>query len=67
MFKSAWIQVSKGKVPVSALFKTEKGSTIAGTVIAESKCWSMLKGGFTVDASATVQLYFEVILYLTCY
>ncbi|KAG8650628.1 hypothetical protein MANES_07G059100v8, partial [Manihot esculenta] len=56
---SAWIQVSKGKVPVSALFKTQKGSTIAGTVIAESKCWSMLKGGFTVDASAAVQLYFE--------
>ncbi|CAH8329356.1 unnamed protein product [Eruca vesicaria subsp. sativa] len=57
---SAWLQVSKGKAPVRAVFKNNNGEyTHAGAVIAESKCWSMLKGGLTVDESGPAELYFE--------
>lgn len=57
---TAWIQVNEGKVPVTAVFKTSEGFKHGGAVVAESNCWSMLKGGVTVDASGPVQLYFEV-------
>ncbi|XVE49333.1 hypothetical protein DITRI_Ditri01bG0074400 [Diplodiscus trichospermus] len=56
---SAWIQISEGKAPVKAVFKTITGFKHAGAVVAESKCWSMLKGGLTVDASGHAELYFE--------
>ncbi|KAJ7946166.1 endo-1,4-beta-xylanase-like [Quillaja saponaria] len=56
---SAWIQVSEGNVPVRAVFKTISGYKHAGAIVAESKCWSMLKGGLTVDASGPAELYFE--------
>ncbi|XP_057422152.1 endo-1,4-beta-xylanase 5-like [Lotus japonicus] len=56
---SAWIQVSEGNVPVTAMVKTTKGSKFAGATFAESKCWSMLKGGLTADTSEIVELYFE--------
>ncbi|XVF01394.1 hypothetical protein REPUB_Repub04eG0084600 [Reevesia pubescens] len=56
---SAWIQVSEGNAPVRAIFKTVTGFTHAGTIVAQSKCWSMLKGGLTVDSSGSAQLYFE--------
>ncbi|KAK9286518.1 hypothetical protein L1049_014916 [Liquidambar formosana] len=56
---SAWIQVSDGNVPVTAVFKTTSGFKQAGAVIAESGCWSMLKGGLTVDVSGPSKLYFE--------
>ncbi|KAF5733210.1 putative Endo-1 4-beta-xylanase C precursor [Tripterygium wilfordii] len=56
---SAWIQVSDGNVPVSAIFKTSNGTKFAGAIVAESNCWSMLKGGLTVDASGPAELYFE--------
>ncbi|KAJ7967579.1 endo-1,4-beta-xylanase-like [Quillaja saponaria] len=56
---SAWIQVSEGKVPVTAVFKTTNGYTYAGAVVAESNCWSMLKGGLTVYTSGPAELYFE--------
>ncbi|KAJ9175133.1 hypothetical protein P3X46_013715 [Hevea brasiliensis] len=56
---SAWIQVSKGRIPVSAVFKTQTGYVHAGAIFAESNCWSMLKGGLAVDASGPAQLYFE--------
>ncbi|XP_022725061.1 uncharacterized protein LOC111281644 [Durio zibethinus] len=56
---SAWIQVSEGNAPVAAVFKTATGFKHAGAVVAESKCWSMLKGGFTSDASGPAELYFE--------
>ena len=52
--------MSEGKVPVTAVFKTSEGFKHGGAVVAESNCWSMLKGGVTVDASGPVQLYFEV-------
>ncbi|KAF2582683.1 hypothetical protein F2Q68_00006503 [Brassica cretica] len=59
MFLIAWLQVNNGKAPVSAVFKTNGEYKHAGSVIAESKCWSMLKGGLTVDESGPGELYFE--------
>ena len=61
---AAWLQVSQGKAKVSAMFKTPSGSEPAGSVVAESGCWSMLKGGLTAHASGPVELYFEVIPFL---
>ncbi|ESQ53760.1 hypothetical protein EUTSA_v10027468mg, partial [Eutrema salsugineum] len=56
---SAWLQVTKGKAPVTAVFKKNGEYKHAGSVISESKCWSMLKGGLTVDESGPSELYFE--------
>lgn len=57
---SAWIQASKGGVPVTAMFKTGSGTYMrAGSIVAESNCWSMLKGGFPASASGPAELYFE--------
>ncbi|KAH7518113.1 hypothetical protein FEM48_Zijuj09G0136100 [Ziziphus jujuba var. spinosa] len=56
---AAWIQVSKGNVPVTAVFKTNTGFIHAGAIVAESHCWSFLKGGVTVNASGSAELYFE--------
>ncbi|KAF8013932.1 hypothetical protein BT93_I1712 [Corymbia citriodora subsp. variegata] len=56
---AAWVQVSEGKIPVRAVFKTISGFKHAGAVIAESNCWSMMKGGLTVDESGPAELYFE--------
>lgn len=51
---------SGSDVPVAAIFKTASGFVRAGEIIAESNCWSMLKGGLTVEASGAAELYFEV-------
>ncbi|XP_047173042.1 endo-1,4-beta-xylanase 5-like [Vigna umbellata] len=56
---SAWIQVSTGNVLVTAIVKTSKEYNFAGAIFAESKCWSMLKGGFTAQDSGPAELYFE--------
>ncbi|KAL4347988.1 hypothetical protein GQ457_17G011660 [Hibiscus cannabinus] len=56
---SAWVQVSEGKPLVRAVFKTPTGFKHAAATVAESGCWSMLKGGLTVDASGPAQLFFE--------
>ncbi|KAA8545771.1 hypothetical protein F0562_020778 [Nyssa sinensis] len=56
---SAWLQVSHGNAEVVATFKTSTGFKHAGWVIAESGCWSMLKGGLVVNASGAAELYFE--------
>ncbi|KAJ0078266.1 hypothetical protein Patl1_37386 [Pistacia atlantica] len=56
---SAWFQVSEGEVPVTAYIKTSSSYKFVGAVVAESKCWSMLKGGFTADESTPAELYFE--------
>lgn len=62
MLTAAWIQVNSGNESVTAVFKTtSSGFKAAGSVIAKSKCWSMLKGGFTVDESGPAELYFEVL------
>ncbi|CAM8901471.1 unnamed protein product [Rhodiola kirilowii] len=56
---SAWIQLSEGSAPVTAIFKTSSGYWPAGVVFSEAGCWSMLKGGLTVDATGPAKLYFE--------
>ncbi|XP_010447185.1 PREDICTED: uncharacterized protein LOC104729863 [Camelina sativa] len=56
---SAWLQVSIGNAPVNAVFKKNGDVKYAGSVVAEAKCWSMLKGGLTVDESGPADLYFE--------
>lgn len=61
MRTAAWIQVTSGNESVTAVFKTSSGFKAAGSVIAKSKCYSMLKGGFTVDESGPAELYFEVL------
>ena len=58
---AAWIQVSEGNVPVTAIVKTTTRLKFAGAIFAESNCWSMLKGGLTVDESGPAELYFEVL------
>ncbi|KNA24697.1 hypothetical protein SOVF_012790 [Spinacia oleracea] len=57
---SAWIQI-KGKknTPVTAMFKTNEGFKPAGSVEAQEGCWSMLKGGITVDSSGPTEFYFQ--------
>ncbi|KAK4264129.1 hypothetical protein QN277_029460 [Acacia crassicarpa] len=56
---SAWIQVSQGNATVSAVVKTREGLKYGGAIVAESNCWSMLKGGLTFDTSGPADLYFE--------
>ncbi|XP_050209754.1 endo-1,4-beta-xylanase 4-like [Mercurialis annua] len=56
---SAWIQVTRASATVKAVFKTKNGYQFAGDVIAKPSCWSMIKGGLTVDESGPAQLYFE--------
>ena len=47
---------------MAAAFRTNGGVKYAGAIIAETGCWSMLKGGLTVEGSGPAQLYFEVII-----
>jgi hypothetical protein len=56
--------VSEGNIPVAVVVKTSKEFKYGGTIYAESKCWSMLKGGFISDTSEEADLYFEVPLIL---
>ncbi|TXG64110.1 hypothetical protein EZV62_011104 [Acer yangbiense] len=67
LLHAAWIQVSEGVAVVSAIFKTRSGFKHAGAIVAEAKCWSMLKGGLTVDTSGPAELYFEVYIYIYIY
>ena len=53
--------MSNGNVDVTAVFKTNTGFKLAGAVTAKTNCWSMLKTGFTVNASGPAELYFEVL------
>ncbi|KAL2477463.1 Glycosyl hydrolase family 10 protein [Forsythia ovata] len=56
---SAWVQISEGKETVAAFLKIpDQESIVIGSVIAKSGCWSMLKGGFTLDQNLKAQLYF---------
>ncbi|KAE8661556.1 F-box/kelch-repeat protein [Hibiscus syriacus] len=56
---SSWVQVSEGKSLVKAVLKTVTGLKVAAATVAESECWTMLKGGVTVDASGPAELIFE--------
>ncbi|KAK1300286.1 hypothetical protein QJS10_CPB13g00522 [Acorus calamus] len=56
---SAWVQINEGNAAVKAIFKTKDGYTHVGAVVAESGCWSMIKGGLTAYSSSPGELYFE--------
>ncbi|GKD17379.1 hypothetical protein Tco_1206537, partial [Tanacetum coccineum] len=46
-----WLQISHGEAAMLATFRTKRGFYNAGLTIAKSGCWSMLKGGLTVNES----------------
>ncbi|XP_055819226.1 endo-1,4-beta-xylanase 5-like [Solanum dulcamara] len=56
---SAWVQVSHGDAHVALVFRGPFGIQRTGWAIARSGCWSMLKGGLILTASARVDLYLE--------
>ncbi|XP_010691571.3 endo-1,4-beta-xylanase 5 [Beta vulgaris subsp. vulgaris] len=57
---SAWIQITgKRNMPVMVIFKTSEGFKPAGSVVAQVGCWSMLKGGITVESSGPAELFFQ--------
>ncbi|CAK9315717.1 unnamed protein product [Citrullus colocynthis] len=56
---SAWVQVNEGKADVGAVIKTRSGYEHVGATMAQSNCWSFLKGGLTVTEPGPVQLYFQ--------
>lgn len=54
----------EGNATVTAIMKTEnEGFKHSGAVVAHSNCWSMLKGGLTLDSSGLAELYFEVYIF----
>ncbi|XP_011088132.1 uncharacterized protein LOC105169441 [Sesamum indicum] len=56
---SAWLRLDEGKEIVSAYLRIPNGQNrIVGSVLAESGCWSMLKGGFAVDENVKAWLFF---------
>ncbi|XP_068657361.1 endo-1,4-beta-xylanase 5-like [Aristolochia californica] len=56
---SAWVQISEGSARVGAVFNTADGDMHAGATIAEAGCWSMIKGGLSVNKSGPAELYFQ--------
>ncbi|MCD7449642.1 hypothetical protein HAX54_000872 [Datura stramonium] len=58
---SAWVQLSEGSDIVVAMIYNSVQETVAtvGSVIAKSGCWSMIKGGLTVDHNAPAVLHFQ--------
>nr|CAB3499838.1 unnamed protein product [Digitaria exilis]CAB3502996.1 unnamed protein product [Digitaria exilis] len=58
---SAWLQVSNGTAHVKAVIKAPNGErVIAGAIVAQSGCWTMLKGGMTTTySSGHGEIYFE--------
>ncbi|KAG6399858.1 hypothetical protein SASPL_141343 [Salvia splendens] len=56
---SGWFQVSHGEAEIAAVIKTKTSYEIVGWVIAQSGCWSMLKGGFIVNVSGPADLHFQ--------
>lgn len=55
----AWLQTKEGLADVVAIFKTGGKFIHAGAIEAKAGCWSMLKGGLTVDDTGSAELYFE--------
>ncbi|EHA8591782.1 endo-1,4-beta-xylanase 5-like [Cocos nucifera] len=53
------MEINEGNAAVRVVFKTRDDFVHAGAVQAKSGCWTMLKGGLTVNASGPAELYFE--------
>lgn len=59
---SAWLQLSKGTGDIRAVLVTPDGKfNTAGVIVAQSGCWTMLKGGATSFAAGKGDLFFEVV------
>ncbi|KAG8073901.1 hypothetical protein GUJ93_ZPchr0006g43585 [Zizania palustris] len=57
---SAWLQLSKGTGDIRAVLVTPDGKfNTAGVIVAQSGCWTMLKGGATSYAAGKGELFFE--------
>ncbi|CAL5329584.1 endo-1,4-beta-xylanase 5-like [Camellia sinensis] len=57
---SAWVQINEGSEAVVAKVKVLQNETmVVGSVIAQSGCWSMLKGGLAVNLTMPAELFFE--------
>ncbi|XP_028548826.1 endo-1,4-beta-xylanase 5-like [Dendrobium catenatum] len=56
---SAWLQTDDGFADVVAVFKAGGKLIHAGAIEARSGCWSMLKGGLSVDVTGPAELLFE--------
>ncbi|KAK3157405.1 hypothetical protein QOZ80_2AG0121490 [Eleusine coracana subsp. coracana] len=58
---AAWFQVPKKQVVVKASVKAPNGDfVVAGAVLVNPGCWTMLKGGMTAESSGPAELFFEV-------
>ncbi|WOH04923.1 hypothetical protein DCAR_0624335 [Daucus carota subsp. sativus] len=57
---SAWVQITEGdEAVVAAISYSRNSRKIIGSVIPQTGCWSMMKGGFVLDISTPAELYFE--------
>lgn len=57
----AWVQVTDGgEVVFAALSYSRNSRKIIGSVIPQTGCWSMMKGGFVLEIDSRAELYFEV-------
>ncbi|GJV91819.1 cytokinin dehydrogenase 3-like protein [Tanacetum coccineum] len=56
---AASLQIGHGEATVLATFRTHRGFYDAGSTIGKSGCWSILKGGLTVNESGSALLYFQ--------
>ncbi|GJR97902.1 carbohydrate-binding, CenC-like protein [Tanacetum coccineum] len=56
---AASLQIGHGEATVLATFRTHRGFYDAGSTIGKSGCWSILKGGLTVNESGSTLLYFQ--------
>ncbi|KAF0918122.1 hypothetical protein E2562_022708 [Oryza meyeriana var. granulata] len=57
---SAWLQLSKGTGDIRAVLVTPDGKfNTAGVIVAQSGCWTMLKGGATSYAAGKGDLFLE--------
>ncbi|CAN6290311.1 unnamed protein product [Urochloa humidicola] len=57
---SAWLKLSKGTGDIKAIIVTPDGKFVtAGAIVAQSGCWTLLKGGATSYAEGKGDLFFE--------
>ena len=58
---SAWLKLSKGTGDITAIIVPPDGKFItAGAIVAQSDCWTLLKGGATAYSEGKGDLFFEV-------
>jgi len=56
-----WLKFSKGTGDITAIIVTPDGKfNTAGAIVAQSGCWTLLKGGATSLAEGKGDLFFQV-------